>query len=100
MFFKIRKYSFFKSSEENCEELFEKIKDLSPYELSGGEKRKIAIITFLLLEPKVFILDEPTVALDPVSRTELLEILKKLQLEAGMTIIQSTHMMEEAAKYE
>ena len=78
---------------------FDKVKDLSPYELSGGEKRKIAIITFLLLEPKFFILDEPTVALDPVSRTELLEILKKLQLEAGMTIIQSTHMMEEAVKY-
>ena len=78
---------------------FEKIRDLSPYELSGGEKRKIAIVTFLLLDPKVFILDEPTVALDPVSRTELLEILKKLQLEKGMTIIQSTHIMEEAVKY-
>lgn len=78
---------------------FEKVKDLSPYELSGGEKRKIAIITFLLLDPKVFILDEPTVALDPLSRTELLKILKKLQLEKGMTIIQSTHIMEEALNY-
>ncbi|MDD7267152.1 MAG: energy-coupling factor transporter ATPase [Lachnospiraceae bacterium] len=70
----------------------------SPFELSGGEKRRVAIAGILAMEPEVLILDEPTAGLDPAGRTEILDQVKKLH-EQGLTIILVSHSMEDVAKY-
>ena len=70
----------------------------SPFDLSGGQKRRVAIAGVLAMEPDVLILDEPTAGLDPKGRDEILELIKGLQ-ETGMTIILVSHSMEDVAKY-
>lgn len=71
----------------------------SPFELSGGEMRKVALCGILALEPKVLILDEPTVALDYRSREEIMDMVKTLQKEKKMTIVLVTHNMDYVLKY-
>jgi energy-coupling factor transport system ATP-binding protein len=76
---------------------YEKLKDRSPFELSGGQKRRVAIAGVLAMNPKVLVLDEPTAGLDPRGRDEILGRLKKLYEEENMTIILVSHSMEEIA---
>ena len=71
----------------------------SPFELSGGQKRRVAIAGVLAMKPEVLILDEPTAGLDPKGRDEILHQIKKLQTESGMTIILVSHSMEDVAEY-
>ncbi len=71
----------------------------SPFELSGGQKRRAAIAGVLAMKPEVLILDEPTAGLDPQGRDEILEQIRKLHEENHMTIILVSHSMEDIAKY-
>ena len=71
----------------------------SPFELSGGQKRRVAIAGVLAMEPKVLILDEPTAGLDPKGRDEILESIDSLHKERGITIILVSHSMEDVAMY-
>ncbi len=71
----------------------------SPFELSGGQKRRVAIAGVLAMEPEVLILDEPTAGLDPKGRDEILGQLERLHRERGMTIILVSHSMEDIARY-
>lgn len=71
----------------------------SPFELSGGQKRRVAIAGVLAMEPEVLILDEPTAGLDPKGRDEILHQIKQLQTETGMTILLVSHSMEDVAEY-
>ena len=73
--------------------------DKSPFELSGGEMRKVALCGVLALEPKVLILDEPTVALDYNSREEIMTMVKKLKDELNMTIVFISHNMNYVLEY-
>lgn len=77
---------------------YETYKDKSPFELSGGQKRRVAIAGVVAMEPKVLILDEPTAGLDPKGRDEILGQIKKLHKEYNMTIILVSHSMEDVAK--
>lgn len=77
---------------------YETFKDKSPFDLSGGQKRRVAIAGVVAMEPKILILDEPTAGLDPSGRDEILYQIKKLQQEYGMTIILVSHSMEDVAK--
>lgn len=77
---------------------YEKYKDLSPFELSGGQKRRVAIAGVIAMEPDVLILDEPTAALDPKGRDDILTQIKKLHDDYSMTIILVSHSMEDVAK--
>lgn len=71
----------------------------SPFDLSGGQKRRVAIAGVLAMEPEVLILDEPTAGLDPKGRDEILDQIAKLREETGMTVILVSHSMEDVAKY-
>ena len=71
----------------------------SPFELSGGQKRRAAIAGVLAMKPEVLILDEPTAGLDPKGRAEILDQIKKLHEETGITVILVSHSMEDVAKY-
>ncbi|MCI1722219.1 MAG: energy-coupling factor transporter ATPase [Lachnospiraceae bacterium] len=71
----------------------------SPFEISGGQKRRVAIAGVLAMDPKVLILDEPTAGLDPQGRDEILDRIKYLQVKRGITIVLVTHSMEDAAMY-
>lgn len=71
----------------------------SPFELSGGQKRRVAIAGVLAMEPEVLILDEPTAGLDPKGRDEILDQIAKLQKERGITVILVSHSMEDVARY-
>lgn len=71
----------------------------SPFELSGGQKRRVAIAGVLAMKPEVLILDEPTAGLDPRGREEILHQIKQLQTETGMTILLVSHSMEDVAEY-
>ncbi len=73
--------------------------DVSPLELSGGQKRRVAIAGVLAMEPEVLILDEPTAGLDPEGRDDLLQLIKKLHEERGITVIVVSHSMEDMGKY-
>ncbi|MCD2347473.1 energy-coupling factor transporter ATPase [Clostridium guangxiense] len=77
---------------------YETFKNKSPFDLSGGQKRRVAIAGVVAMEPKILILDEPTAGLDPSGRDEILYQIKKLQEEYGMTIILVSHSMEDVAK--
>lgn len=77
---------------------YEKYKDKSPFELSGGQKRRVAIAGVVAMEPKILILDEPTAGLDPKGRDEILGKIKDLHLEYNMTIVLVSHSMEDVAK--
>lgn len=76
------------------EELLEK----SPFELSGGQKRRVAIAGVMAMEPKVLILDEPTAGLDPRGRDRILELIKEYHAEKGTTVLLVSHSMEDVAK--
>ena len=71
----------------------------SPFDLSGGQKRRVAIAGVLAMEPKMLILDEPTAGLDPQGRKEILELISRLRREAGITIVLVSHSMEDVAEY-
>ena len=75
------------------------IYDNSPLQLSGGQKRRVAIAGILAMQPEYLVLDEPTAGLDPFSATALLSMLKELQEKQGMTIVIVSHSMEEVAEY-
>ena len=79
--------------------LKEKYYKQSPFELSGGQKRRVAIAGVLAMEPKVLILDEPTAGLDPKGRDEILDQIKRIHEEKQITIILVSHSMEDVAKY-
>ena len=79
--------------------LKEKYYDQSPFELSGGQKRRVAIAGVLAMEPEVLILDEPTAGVDPQGRGEILEQVKGRPEEQHITIILVSHSMEDVAKY-
>lgn len=71
----------------------------SPFELSGGQKRRVAIAGVLAMNPDILILDEPTAGLDPKGRDDILDQIAKLRKETGKTIILVSHSMEDVAKY-
>lgn len=73
--------------------------DSSPFALSGGQKRRVAIAGVLAMKPEVLILDEPMAGLDPVGRDEILDLLKKLHDENNITIVLVSHSMDDIAKY-
>lgn len=77
--------------------LREEYLEKSPFELSGGEKRRVAIAGVLAMEPEAIVLDEPTAGLDPRGRDELFDLLKKLN-DTGMTVVIVSHSMEDVAK--
>ena len=72
--------------------------DKSPFELSGGQKRRVAIAGILAMRPKVLILDEPTAGLDPKGREDMLSNISRLHKERGLTVILVSHSMEDVAK--
>ena len=76
----------------------ESLFDRSPFELSGGQMRRVAIAGILAMEPAILVLDEPTAGLDPLGRKELMNLFKKLH-QSGMTIILVTHLMDDVAEY-
>lgn len=78
--------------------LSEKYYEKSPFELSGGQKRRVAIAGVLAMEPEVLVLDEPTAGLDPKGRDEILDAVKKMQEKLGITVILVSHSMEDVAK--
>lgn len=71
----------------------------SPFDLSGGQKRRVAIAGVLAMEPEVLILDEPTAGLDPKGRNEIFDCICKLRKKLGITVILVSHSMEDVAKY-
>ena len=77
----------------------EKYYDRSPFDLSGGQKRRVAIAGVLAMRPKVLVLDEPTAGLDPKGRDEILDQIAHLQKESNLTVILVSHSMEDIAKY-
>jgi len=77
----------------------EKFYGHSPFELSGGQKRRVAIAGVLAMNPKVLILDEPTAGLDPKGRDEILDQISYLHDQRGITIILVSHSMEDVARY-
>lgn len=77
----------------------EDLLDVSPLELSGGQKRRVAIAGVLAMEPEVLILDEPTAGLDPSGRDEILDLVAKLHKERNLTVILVSHSMEDVARY-
>ena len=76
------------------ESLFER----SPFELSGGQMRRVAIAGILAMEPSILVLDEPTAGLDPIGRKELMTLFKKLH-QVGITIVLVTHLMDDVAEF-
>lgn len=77
----------------------EDLLDVSPLELSGGQKRRVAIAGVLAMNPEVLILDEPTAGLDPEGRDEILDLVNRLHKERNITVIIVSHSMEDMAKY-
>lgn len=71
----------------------------SPFELSGGGKKRVAIAGVLAMEPEVLILDEPTAALDPSGRSEILKLINEIYIKKNITVIWVSHNMDEVAKY-
>ncbi len=71
----------------------------SPFSLSGGEKRRVAIACILSMSPKILVLDEPTSGLDPIGREEILSLIKKLKNEKKVTIIMISHSMEDIVQF-
>ena len=76
----------------------ESLFDRSPFELSGGQMRRVAIAGILAMEPSILVLDEPTAGLDPLGRKELMNLFKKLH-QSGMTIVLVTHLVDDVAEY-
>ncbi len=78
---------------------YHRIKDLSPFNLSGGEMRRVALAGIIVMQPEALILDEPTAGLDPRGREDFLGYIEELHREKGMTVIMVSHRMEEIARY-
>lgn len=99
----------FGASEEEANELVRKILplvgldesylDRSPFELSGGQKRRVAIAGILILNPEVLVLDEPTAGLDPQGATEMMTLFMKLNREMNKTVLLVTHDMDHVMNY-
>ncbi|HBG5345769.1 TPA: energy-coupling factor transporter ATPase [Clostridioides difficile] len=87
-----------KASMEAVGLAYEEFKDKSPFELSGGQKRRVAIAGVIAMNPEVLILDEPTAGLDPGGRDEIFNLIKSLHEKNNMTIILSSHSMDDMAK--
>ena len=77
----------------------EKYYGQSPFDLSGGQKRRVAIAGVLAMQPKVLVLDEPTAGLDPKGRDEILDQIAELHRQGDMTVVLVSHSMEDIAKY-
>ena len=77
----------------------EKFSARSPFDLSGGERRRAAIAGVLAMHPKYLVLDEPMAGLDPLGRKEILSLLEKLRTESGCTIIMISHSMDDIASH-
>ena len=77
----------------------ESLLDVSPLELSGGQKRRVAIAGVLAMKPKVLILDEPAAGLDPLGRREILDLIANIRREQNITVILVSHSMEDVAQY-
>ncbi len=77
---------------------YETYKDSSPFDLSGGQKRRVAIAGVIAMNPEVLVLDEPTAGLDPGGRDEIFNLIKKLHEDNNITIILSSHSMDDMAK--
>ena len=77
----------------------EELYKASPFELSGGQKRRVAVAGILAMDPEILILDEPTAGLDPAGRTELLNRIKYLRDKRGITVLLVSHSMEDVAQY-
>ena len=90
----VRAYNALKQAGVKDEQFYQ-----SPFDLSGGQKRRVAIAGVLAMQPEVLILDEPTAGLDPKGRDEILGQIKKLQKETGITVILVSHSMEDVAEY-
>lgn len=73
--------------------------DRSPFDLSGGQMRRVAIAGVLVMEPEVLVLDEPTAGLDPQGQREMMDLFKKIHEEQNITIVLVTHQMEDVAEY-
>lgn len=74
---------------------YEEIKNRSPFELSGGQKRRVAIAGVIAMRPKILVLDEPTAGLDPVGRVEMFDLIRKLKETTSHTVIMVSHNMDE-----
>ncbi len=83
----------------NCVGIPEELYYQSPFDLSGGQKRRVAIAGVLAMKPEVLILDEPTAGLDPGGRDEILDQIAKMHREQGITVLLVSHCMEDIAKY-
>lgn len=79
--------------------LDESLLSRSPFDLSGGQMRRVAIAGVLALEPEVLVLDEPTAGLDPRGRAEIMQLVTRLREEQGLTIVLITHQMDDVANY-
>lgn len=75
----------------------QEIRDQSPFELSGGQKRRVALAGVIAMQPEILILDEPTAGLDPAGREEMFAFIRNLHEKRGTTIVLVTHSMEDAA---
>lgn len=73
--------------------------DVSPFDLSGGQKRRVAIAGVLAMKPRVLVLDEPAAGLDPQGRREILDLISTIQREQGITVVLVSHSMEDVAEY-
>lgn len=80
-------------------EIPEDMLERSPFELSGGQKRRVAIAGVMAMEPKVLILDEPTAGLDPKGRDKVLELIARYQREKNTTVLLVSHSMEDVARF-
>ncbi|MGI5877017.1 MAG: energy-coupling factor transporter ATPase [Christensenellales bacterium] len=76
----------------------DKLADRSPFELSGGQRRRVALAGVLAMEPRVLILDEPTAGLDPEGRSDMLRMMRELRAREGTTILMISHNMDEVAQ--
>ncbi|MCM3164437.1 energy-coupling factor ABC transporter ATP-binding protein [Metabacillus litoralis] len=101
MNFGVSEEDAFKKAKKSLEivGLPEAILQKSPFDLSGGQMRRVAIAGVLAMGPEVLVLDEPTAGLDPKGRKEMMDLFYKLRREQNLTIILVTHSMEDAAKY-
>ena len=75
------------------------VMSLSPFQMSGGQMRKVALVSILAIDPKIIILDEPTAGLDPRSKNQIMSLIKRIQLEENKTIILVSHDMDDVARY-
>ena len=77
---------------------YDAVAEKSPFELSGGQKRRVAIAGVLAMKPKVLILDEPTAGLDPASKQDMLEVIKKLRQDRNLIVVFVSHNMKDIAE--